>query len=70
MRTVLVAALIVMLTATAFAQRGAGRHRERQPQTDEHKKRVDDPNFKAALDKLPDKKFDPWATIRPQPQPK
>ena len=72
MRTVaIVLATIVVLTAPAYSQgRGkGGRHAGSQQQTEEQKKKAAeakkaDDDYKAALDKIPDKKYDPWGNVR------
>jgi len=70
MRTVVIAlAAIVALTAPAFSQgRGKGRHAPAgsDQQAAEQKKKADKAyeDYKAAIDKLPDKKFDPWGNMR------
>jgi len=70
MRAILVTLMVVLLTLPAYAQRGG--HGKRgaasQPGTsDEQKKKnaEQEKNYKAALDRIPDKKpADPWATMR------
>jgi len=65
---VLAIATIAILTTAAHSQgRGKG-SRNAQPaqQTEEQKKKAaaDEKAYRDALDKIPDKKFDPWATVR------
>ena len=71
MRTVVIAlAAIVALTAPAFSQmKGKGGrhgHAGSDQQSEEQKKKADKAydDYKAAIDKLPDKKFDPWGNMR------
>ena len=52
--------LIVLATATSQAQFKSNRgQKEEAP-----KKKVDDTQYKAAIERLPDKKFDPWQNMR------
>ena len=70
MRAILVALMVALLTLSAYAQRGGGhgkRSAASQPTSDEQKKKnsEQEKNYKAALDRIPDKKpVDPWATMR------
>ena len=71
MRAILVALMVALLTLPAYAQRGGGGHGKRgaasQPTSGEQKKKSaeQEKNYKAALDRIPDKKpVDPWATMR------
>jgi hypothetical protein len=76
MRYLIAALLIAGLVLSAHAQGmsgmssgmgGKGHHGQRG---DQPKRKVDDKAYKSALEKLPDKKFDPWGSIRDTPQPK
>ena len=55
--------LIVLATTTSQAQfkgsRGPSTKSDEVP-----KKKTDDTQYKAAIERLPDKKFDPWANMR------
>jgi hypothetical protein len=69
MRTVvIVLTTIVVLTAPAYsAGRGkGGKHANSGQQTEEQKKKASqaEQDYKAALDKIPDKKYDPWGNVR------
>jgi len=78
MRTVVIAlagtialASIAMPTAPAYAQMrgkgGGGKHPEAEQQTAEQKRKAAEAEkaYKAALDKIPDKKqSDPWGSMR------
>jgi hypothetical protein len=69
MRTVVIAlATIAVLTAPAYSQgRGKGGKRASSgQQTEEQKKKASqsEKDYKAALDRIPDKKFDPWGNVR------
>jgi uncharacterized protein YecT (DUF1311 family) len=71
MRTVVIAlATMAMLTAPAYSQTGGKRSRQtgsEQQTADQKKKSADlDKAYKAAMDKIPDKKAsnDPWGKIR------
>jgi hypothetical protein len=72
MRKFLLAMIIVGLAAPASAQGmpGGKRQRESSEKTEQRKPKVDEKAYKSALDKLPDKKFDPWQTVREPPPPK
>jgi hypothetical protein len=71
MRKVVVAMIILGLTVPAYAQgMGGKRHRGSAVKSEQRKPKADEKASKAALDKLPDKKFDPWGTVREMPQPK
>jgi hypothetical protein len=57
------------LTAPAYSQgrgKGGGRHAPSQEQTEEQKKKAAEAEkaYHSALDKIPDKKFDPWGNMR------
>ncbi len=70
MKAVVIAlATIVVLTAPVYSQgrgKGGGRHAPSQEQTEEQKKKAAeaDKAYHSALDKIPDKKFDPWGNMR------
>ena len=77
MRTVVIAlastmalASIAMPSAPAYAQmrgKGGGKHPEAEQQTAEQKRKAAEAEkaYKAALDKIPDKKkSDPWGSVR------
>ena len=69
MRTVVIAvAAVVILTAPAYSQgRGKGaKHSGSEQQSADQKKKAaaSGQAYKAALDKIPDKKYDPWRNIR------
>jgi hypothetical protein len=66
MRTVVVAlATIAILTAPAYAK-GRGKPSASPQQSAEQKQKAAEAEraYKAALDKIPDKKYDPWGTMR------
>lgn len=55
--------LIVLATATSQAQfKGSGGRS--QSKEEAPKKKEDDSQYKAAIERLPEKKFDPWANMR------
>jgi hypothetical protein len=69
MRTAVMAlAAVAILTAPAYAQmRGKGaKHSASQQQSAEQKQKAAEAEkaYKAALDKIPDKKYDPWGAVR------
>jgi hypothetical protein len=69
MRVFVLAVAAVALLATAAYAEGRGKgSRKAQPaqQTEEQKKKAaaEEKAYRDALDKIPDKKYDPWATMR------
>ena len=70
MRAVVIAlATIVVLTAPAYSPgrgKGGGRHAASEQQTEEQKKKAAEAEkaYRSALDKIPDKKYDPWGNMR------
>lgn len=63
MRTLVVALTIAALALPAAAE-AAGRRHHGAAQTTERKPKVDDKAYGAALNTLPDKKYDPWLGVR------
>ena len=56
--------LLVLLAAPVSAQfKGMGSG-SKDPNADSHKKKPDDSQYKSAIERLPDKKFDPWQNMR------
>lgn len=77
MRTFLVALAIALLVVPAYAQGGKFGGKRRNAASDPQaealrKKRGDasDKAYKSALDKIPNKPFDPWGNMREAPRPK
>jgi len=78
MRSFLVALAVVLLVAPAYAQGGGkfgGKRRNAasDPQADALRKKRGDASekaYKSALDKIPNKPFDPWGNMRETPRPK
>ena len=69
MRVLVLAIATVALLTTAVHAQGRGKgSRNAQPvqQTEEQKKKkaAEEKAYRDALDKIPDKKYDPWATMR------
>jgi hypothetical protein len=68
-RTLAIATIIVALAAPAFAQdmAGSNKHHRAAKKTTEQQPRTQasDKDYKAALDRLPQQKYDPWGTARP-----
>jgi hypothetical protein len=55
--------LLVLLAAPVSAQFKSIGEDKKDPNADK-KKKPDDSQYKSALDRLPDKKFDPWQNMR------
>ena len=56
--------LLVLMAAPVNAQfKGMGNNRVSKENAGE-KKKTDDSGYKSAIERLPDKKFDPWANMR------
>jgi hypothetical protein len=71
MRSFIAAVIIALLTVPSYAQgMSKGQHGRPQNAEQQPKKKADDKAYKSALDRLPDKKFDPWQNVRETPQPK
>ena len=67
MRTLAIATILVALAAPAFAQDTAGsnkHHSAPKKNTEQPKVEANDKDYKAALDRLPQQKHDPWGTVR------
>jgi hypothetical protein len=67
MRPLIIALMAVLLVATANAQgmRGGGGKKSRGDNASAApRKQVDDKDYKAAIDRLPDQKYDPWKNMR------
>jgi hypothetical protein len=66
-RTLTIATILVVLAAPAFAQDTAGsnkHHGAPKKTTEAPKAQANDKDYKAALDRLPQQKHDPWGTVR------
>ena len=60
-------AIGTMLAAPAFAQDAAGsnkHHRAAKKTTEQPRTQANDKDYKAALDRLPQQKHDPWGAVR------
>lgn len=56
--------LVLFATAPVSAQfKGMGSG-SKNPEADAQKKKPDDSQYKSAIERLPDKKFDPWQNMR------
>ena len=68
MRTLTIAAIVIALAAPAFAQDMAGSNKHhgapKRAKAEAPKVKADDKDYKAALDRLPQQKYDPWGTAR------
>jgi hypothetical protein len=69
--TVLIAAVITFSVPAQTAQAqgmggmgGRGRHQTQAPKSDDKTTKADDKAYKDALKRIPDKKVDPWDTMR------
>jgi len=58
--------LLVLMAAPVQAQfKGMGNNRvSKENESDQKKKAQDDGQYKSSIERLPDKKFDPWANMR------
>ena len=68
MRLLAIATIMAALTAPAFAQDAAGsnkHHGAEKKKNEPPKAQANDQDYKAALDRLPQQKYDPWGTTRP-----
>jgi hypothetical protein len=68
MRLFAIVLTIASLTLPAFAQDMAGsnkHHGAPKQKTEPAKVKADDKDYKAALDRLPTQKYDPWGVARP-----
>jgi hypothetical protein len=67
MRRLAAAAIVASMVWPAFAQEGGGRHHGAATKKKEEPAQVkaNDKDYKAALDRLPAQKYDPWGTLRP-----
>jgi hypothetical protein len=66
-RFLAIATIIAALAAPAFAQDMAGsnkHHGAPKKNTEQPKTQANDKDYKSALDRLPQQKYDPWATTR------
>jgi hypothetical protein len=69
-RILTIAAILAALAVPAFAQDMAGsnkHHGAPKKSTEQPKNQANDNDYKAALDRLPQQKYDPWGTARPTP---
>ncbi len=68
MRTVAIAIMLAALAAPAFAQEDTAgsnkHHRAERKKNEPAKTQANDQDYKAALDRLPQQKYDPWGTAR------
>ena len=70
MRTFLVAMTIALLAVPAYAQmmsrgdRRPGSEQKTEQKADPKQRKADEAAYKAALDKIPAQKYDPWQNIR------
>jgi hypothetical protein len=66
-RTLAIATILSALAMPAVAQDTAGsnkHHGAAKKKTEEPRVKADDKDYKAALDRLPQQKYDPWGTAR------
>jgi hypothetical protein len=55
--------LLVLMAPVSAQFKGMGNNRVSKENASE-KKKTDDSGYKSAIERLPDKKFDPWANMR------
>jgi|KBSSwiStaDraftv2_1062776.scaffolds.fasta_scaffold1758362_1 hypothetical protein len=58
----LLTALLALHATPSAAQKGKGRHGDTSAKAPP--KKADDKDYKAAVEGLPDQKFDPWRNLR------
>jgi hypothetical protein len=66
-RTLAIAIVLAALAAPAVAEDAAGstkHHAAPKKSTEQPKVKANDEDYKAALDRLPQQKYDPWGTAR------
>jgi hypothetical protein len=56
--------LLVLMAGPVNAQFKSIGEPSKDKNADGHKKKADDGQYKSAIERLPDKKFDPWANMR------
>jgi hypothetical protein len=65
MRLILAAIMIALLTVPSAAQKFKSMGEEtKQKDNGPPKKKNEDEGYKAAIERLPDQKFDPWRNMR------
>ncbi len=69
MRTLAIATIIAALSVPALGQDMAGSNKHHRAENNEKKNepakaKANDTDYKAALDRLPQQKYDPWGTAR------
>jgi hypothetical protein len=64
MRTIIAALLVALLATPSFGQKILDSKKKESQQAGPPKKSSEDKDYKSALDRLPDQKFDPWRNIR------
>lgn len=68
MRRLIIALAVALLTLPALAQEGGHGSKHRgggEPKTEQTKNKANEKDYKSAIDRLPDQKYDPWGTARP-----
>ena len=67
MRTFMIALAVALLTTPALAQGGprGSKHGGGEQKTEQPKTKANDKDYKSALDRIPEQKYDPWGTTRP-----
>jgi hypothetical protein len=64
MRTLLLAVAIVLLTAPSYSQGMLGGRSKQEPPAGEKKTKPDEKGYNSAIGRMPDKKYDPWQSLR------
>ena len=57
--------LLVLMAPVSAQFKGMGNNRvSKENESDQKRKAQDDGQYKSSIERLPDKKFDPWANMR------
>lgn len=64
MRLILAAIMIALLATPSAAQKFKSMGEESKPKDNGPPKKKEDEGYKAAIERLPDQKFDPWRNMR------
>jgi hypothetical protein len=64
MRAVIAVLLIALLSSPGFGQRMLDSKKKESEQSGPPRKSAEDKDYKSAVDRIPDQKFDPWRNMR------